>query len=118
MPSWRGAVIPTWIPPAPRTWKSRGGVYIASTSTTPEFTAREIVESLNAVYAYVYDAPPSLTEKAARLRVEAMDLSDDWVQAGCDRADPRLAVEGRALVASYSALRDATARRAEGSVEG
>ncbi|MDQ1674686.1 MAG: hypothetical protein QOC98_3248, partial [Frankiaceae bacterium] len=41
-------------------------------------TARELVDRLNAVYAYVYDAAPGLTEKAARLRVEAMDLSDEW----------------------------------------
>jgi hypothetical protein len=40
----------------------------------------------------------------------AMDASDRWVAAGCDRADPLLAQERRQLVASYSALRDAVDR--------
>ena len=44
---------------------------------------------------------------AAASRVEAMDLSDAWVQAGCDLDDPLLAAERRALVASYTALRAA-----------
>jgi hypothetical protein len=76
-----------------------------------DVTTQELVDSLNAVYSFVYDALPDHTEKAARLRVEAMDLSDAWVQAGCDRADPQLAAERRALVASHSALRQATERR-------
>lgn len=37
------------------------------------------------------------------------DLSDGWVSGGCDRADPLLAAERRALVASYSSLLDAVA---------
>lgn len=75
-------------------------------------TGEQLVDTLNALYAYVYAADPSLTRPAAELRVEAMDLSDAWVQAGCDLGDPRLAAERRALVASYSALLDASARRA------
>jgi hypothetical protein len=34
-----------------------------------------------------------------------MQFSDEWVEAGCDLADPLLARERRELVASYSALR-------------
>jgi hypothetical protein len=44
---------------------------------------------------------------AAVARVEAMDLSDAWVRAGCDLDDPLLAQERAALVASYTALRAA-----------
>ena len=44
---------------------------------------------------------------AAAARVEAMDLSDAWVEAGCRADDPLLAQERAALVASYTALRDA-----------
>jgi hypothetical protein len=42
-----------------------------------------------------------------------MRLSDDWVAAGCDRADPRLADECRELIASYTALLAAVARPAQ-----
>jgi hypothetical protein len=47
---------------------------------------------------------------AAAARVEAMDLSDAWVKAGCDLANPLLAAERRALVASYTALRSAVSK--------
>ncbi len=70
-------------------------------------TERELVEALVALYAYVYAAPPATMTAAATHRVAAMDLSDAWVRAGCDRDDPLLAAERRALVASYAALRDA-----------
>ena len=76
---------------------------------------RTLLESLDALYSYVYDVGPSTPSPmrdAARLRVEAMDLSDAWVAAGCDLADPLLAQERRALVASYTALRDAVERSA------
>ena len=33
-----------------------------------------------------------------------MDVSDSWVEAGCDPADPRLADERALLVRSYAAL--------------
>jgi hypothetical protein len=81
--------------------------------------ADALLESLDALYSYVYDVAPSTPSAvspvspmrdAARLRVEAMDLSDAWVAAGCDLADPLLAQERRALVASYTALRDAVER--------
>jgi hypothetical protein len=75
--------------------------------------ADALLESLDALYSYVYDVGPSTPSPmrdAARLRVEAMDLSDAWVAAGCDLADPLLAKERRALVASYTALRDAVER--------
>jgi hypothetical protein len=62
------------------------------------------------LYAHVYAAPREALREAARWRAEAMDLSDAWVAGGCDLADPRLAAERRALVASYSALLDAISR--------
>jgi hypothetical protein len=74
-------------------------------------TAGELVETLNALYSYVYEAPPERTRMASALRVQAMDLSDDWVDRGCRLDDPLLVQERRTLVASYAALRDATERR-------
>jgi hypothetical protein len=71
----------------------------------------ELVDSLDALYSHVYGVPRSSMRDAARLRAEAMDLSDAWVAAGRDPADPVLAQERRALVASFTALRDGVERR-------
>jgi len=66
----------------------------------------ELVDALDALYSHVYDVPSSTMRQAARLRAEAMDLSDGWVKAGCNPEDRLLAQERRTLVASFSALRD------------
>ena len=42
--------------------------------------------------------------QAAALRAEAMDVSDRWVEAGSDPANPLLAEERALLVRSYAAL--------------
>ncbi len=73
----------------------------------PGVTAEALVRSLVDLYSYVYDVPPGVVREAAQHRVDAMDLSDAWVAAGCDPADPLLAAERRELVASHSALRRA-----------
>jgi hypothetical protein len=73
----------------------------------PQMSAEPLVQSLVDLYSYVYAAAPEEVRDAARSRVEAMDLSDAWVRAGCHRDDPLLAQERRALVASHSALRRA-----------
>jgi hypothetical protein len=73
-------------------------------------TRPELEHALVELYAHVYSAPRSRMREAARWRAEAMDLSDAWVAGGCDLADPRLAAERRALVASYAALLDAVSR--------
>jgi len=70
----------------------------------------DLTAALVALYAYVYEVPPTAVRSAAELRVQAMDVSDRWVKAGCHRFDPLLAQERRLLVASYSALRDAVDR--------
>ena len=68
---------------------------------------RALVQALVDLYSYVYDADPEAVRSAAAARVEAMDLSDAWVEAGCDLDDPLLEQERAALVASYTALRAA-----------
>ncbi|HEY3002082.1 MAG TPA: hypothetical protein VGJ44_07000 [Kribbellaceae bacterium] len=70
-------------------------------------TESQLTRALTDLYSYVYDVEPAAVLPAARHRVEAMDLSDRWVAAGCSRDDPLLSAERRALVASYSALRAA-----------
>ena len=72
----------------------------------------ELVRALVDLYSYVYGADRAAVTAAATWRVEAMDLSDRWVEAGCHRDDALLAAERRALVASYAALRDAVSRTA------
>ena len=73
----------------------------------PGVPGSELEQSLVDLYAYVYDAEPAAVRPAAAARVEAMDLSDAWVEAGCGADDPLLEQERQALVASYTALRAA-----------
>ena len=70
--------------------------------------AEHLTDALDALYAAVYGIAAGTAREAARLRMQAMDLSDRWVAAGCDRQDPLLRVEQRVLVASYAALLGAT----------
>jgi hypothetical protein len=72
--------------------------------------ADALVEALDVLYSYVYDVPALTMREAAALRVQAMDLSDEWVAAGCHLDDPLLTQERRALVASYTALRECVER--------
>jgi len=70
-----------------------------------------LVASLIRLYCYLYQAGPDDIRRAAELRVEAMALSDAWVAAGCHLDDPTLARERLALVASFTALREASDRQ-------
>jgi hypothetical protein len=73
-------------------------------------TEDDLVAALQALYGYVYGVPEPAVAEAARQRVVAMRHSDEWVANGCDLDDPLLARERLALVASYTALRDAVDR--------
>jgi deazaflavin-dependent oxidoreductase (nitroreductase family) len=72
-----------------------------------ELTEDDLAAAVAGLWGYVYSVPADDVREAARLRVVAMRLSDEWVEAGCDPADPRLGEECNTLVASYRALRDA-----------
>ncbi len=76
----------------------------------------DLTASVAHLYAYVYGVEEATVVEAARHRVVAMRLSDEWVEAGCELADPLLAEERRTLVASYSALRDAIDRHANAAL--
>jgi hypothetical protein len=73
---------------------------------------RELVEALAESYAYVYQVGVDSVREAARLRAEAMDISDVWVAAGRDREDVLLARERQLLLQSYAALLDAVRKSA------
>jgi hypothetical protein len=63
-----------------------------------------LVAALADLYAYTYDADEAAVRAAAELRAEAMDVSDAWVERGCDPEDPELARERALLVRSYASL--------------
>jgi deazaflavin-dependent oxidoreductase (nitroreductase family) len=67
----------------------------------------ELTASVARLYSYVYSVPEAAAREAARLRVEAMRLSDEWVDAGCDLNSAILTAERSTLVDSYRALRAA-----------
>jgi hypothetical protein len=67
-------------------------------------TTESLVAALRDLYAYVYGAPAGEVRRAAELRAEAMDVSDRWVETGCDPESPLLAEERALLVRSYAAL--------------
>jgi len=67
-------------------------------------SAEELIGALRDLYAYTYDAEPESVREAAALRAEAMDVSDRWVEAGCDPDDPMLSEERALLIRSYASL--------------
>jgi hypothetical protein len=75
-----------------------------------ELTEDDLTTALVDLYCYVYGVAPDSISRAAHLRVVAMRLSDEWVDAGCDPASPLLAEERRTLVASYTSLRESIER--------
>ena len=77
-------------------------------------TAEELVGALQDVHAYCYGVDRDDVRAAAALRAEAMAVSDEWVAAGCDAQDPRLARERALLVRSYAA-RLAAVHRGDGA---
>jgi hypothetical protein len=72
-------------------------------TSNPE-NAEALIAALADLYAYTYGVGHSEVRLAAALRAEAMDVSDRWVAAGCDPADPLLAEERALLVRSFAAL--------------
>jgi hypothetical protein len=63
-----------------------------------------LVGALTDLYAYTYGVDANAVRSAAELRAEAMDVSDAWVERGCDPDDPELARERALLVRSYASL--------------
>lgn len=66
-----------------------------------------VVESLAALYSYVYGIDADLAQPAARRRVAAMELCDEWALGGAAPDDPRVGEQRREVIASYSMLSEA-----------
>ena len=63
-----------------------------------------VVDALVELYAFLYGCSPEDVRHAARLRAEAMDVSDRWVKEGCHLESRLLAEERALLVRAYAAL--------------
>ena len=73
-------------------------------SVDPAEKNDELLESVIRLYCYLFGEPEAAIRPAAVHRVQAMDLSDQWVREGC-RPDSRLlSAERAALVRAYAAL--------------
>jgi hypothetical protein len=70
----------------------------------PGHTPEELVEALVRLYGYLYREPEEEVRPAAVHRAHAMDLSDQWVEEGCQPDSPLLPLEHAALVRAYAAL--------------
>jgi hypothetical protein len=70
----------------------------------PGSTPDELVDSLTRLYCYLYGEPDEAVRPAAVHRAQAMDLSDQWVEQGCQPDSPLLPLEHAALVRAYAAL--------------
>jgi len=69
----------------------------------------ELTDALAALYAHVYGVLETDVREAAAGRAEAMRISDQWVEDGCDPASPAIAQERAELIRGYEALRKAVA---------
>jgi len=73
-------------------------------SVDPAEKGDELLESVIRLYCYLFGETEAAIRPAAVHRVQAMDLSDQWVREGC-RPDSRLLSDERAaLVRAYAAL--------------
>jgi hypothetical protein len=73
-------------------------------SPDPAETGDELVESVTRLYCYLFGETEDAVRPAAVHRVQAMDLSDQWVREGCPPDSPLLPLERAALVRAYAAL--------------
>ncbi len=63
-----------------------------------------LTAALADLYAFTYGVETLAVAPAARLRAQAMVVSDEWVAAGADPTNTKLATERALLVRSFAAL--------------
>jgi hypothetical protein len=64
----------------------------------------ELVEAVTRLYSYLFGETEAAVRLTAVYRVQAMDLSDQWVRTGCRPDSPLLPLERAALIRAYTAL--------------
>jgi hypothetical protein len=70
----------------------------------PGSTPDVLIDSLIRLYSYLYGESEEAVRPAAVHRARAMDLSDQWIEEGCQPDSPLLPLERAALVRAYAAL--------------
>ena len=73
-------------------------------SADPAGQNDELLESVIGLYCYLFGVNEAAVRPAAMYRVQAMDLSDQWVREGCLPDSLLLSYERAALVRAYAAL--------------
>ncbi|HJY68098.1 MAG TPA: hypothetical protein VJ254_15335 [Streptosporangiaceae bacterium] len=73
-------------------------------SADPAGKSDELLESVIGLYCYLFGETEAAVRPAAIHRVQAMDLSDQWVREGCPPDSLLLSYERAALVRAYAAL--------------
>ena len=73
-------------------------------SADPAGQNDELLESVIGLYCYLFGVTEAAVRPAAMHRVQAMDLSDQWVREGCLPDSLLLSYERAALVRAYAAL--------------
>ncbi|MFY9851322.1 MAG: hypothetical protein WAK83_27455 [Trebonia sp.] len=70
----------------------------------PTETGDELVEAVTRLYCCLFGETEAAVRPTAMYRVQAMDLSDQWVRTGCRPDSPLLSLERAALIRAYTAL--------------
>ena len=73
-------------------------------SADPAGKSDELLESVIGLYCYLFGVTEAAVRPAAMHRVQAMDLSDQWVREGCRPDSLLLSYQRAALVRAYAAL--------------
>ena len=73
-------------------------------SADPAGKSDELLESVIGLYCYLFGETEAAVRPAAMHRVQAMDLSDQWVREGCRPDSLLLSYQRAALVRAYAAL--------------
>lgn len=63
-----------------------------------------LVDALSRLYAYIFGTDEMTLWPAAQYRARAMDISDQWVEEGCQPDSPLPAAVRAALICSYAEL--------------
>jgi hypothetical protein len=71
----------------------------------------ELVKAMTALYAEVYGLPEAAVEAAARGRVRAVEVSDQWLDQQQPAGSPLLRQVRAELLTGYTALKEALQRR-------
>jgi hypothetical protein len=70
----------------------------------PGRSQEELVDALVRLYTFLYGDPEEELRPAAVHRAKAMELSDQWVEEGCQPGSELLPLEHAALIRAYAAL--------------